>query len=70
MTNSKTDKQEIKTEFSYKDYEELRDFMNDRGRIIGRKRTGLNLKQQRSLTTAIKRARFLGLLLFNDQRKF
>lgn len=46
----------------YKDFEILRKFVTDRGRIVGRKRSGLCAKHQRRLATAIKRARHLGLL--------
>lgn len=46
----------------YKDTEILRKFMNPHGRIISRKRTGISAKYQRQLATAIKRARFMGLL--------
>lgn len=46
----------------YKDTEILKKFMNPHGRIINRKRTGVTAKYQRQLATAIKRARFIGLL--------
>lgn len=46
----------------YKDTEILKKFMNPHGRIINRKRTGITAKYQRQLATAIKRARFIGLL--------
>lgn len=51
-------------EISYKNYEQLARFLNDRARIIGRSRTGLTPKQQRRLTREVKRARHLGLLPF------
>ncbi|SHK41038.1 30S ribosomal protein S18 [Thermocrinis minervae] len=47
---------------SYRDYEELRNFMSERGRIIGRRQTGVCAKHQRKLSVAIKRARQLALL--------
>lgn len=50
------------TEPDYKDFETLRRFVNDRGRIANRKRSGLCAKHQRRLASAIKRARHLGLL--------
>lgn len=50
--------------FSYKNYEYLGRFMNDRARIQGRKRTGLSAKRQKALARAIKHARHLGLLPF------
>ncbi|MEX2028624.1 MAG: 30S ribosomal protein S18 [Candidatus Curtissbacteria bacterium] len=48
----------------YKDVEILKRFINPNGRIISHKRTGVTAKNQRQLATAIKRARFLGLLPF------
>ena len=36
--------------------------MNPHGRMVSRKRTGISAKYQRQLATAIKRARFMGLL--------
>lgn len=46
----------------YKDTEVLKQFLNPYGRIQPRRRTGLTAKQQRELSTAVKRARFMGLL--------
>lgn len=46
----------------YKNTEVLERFMNDQGRILPRRVTGTSAKYQRQLSTAIKRARFLGLL--------
>jgi small subunit ribosomal protein S18 len=46
----------------YKDTEILKKFLNPHGRIISRKRTGITAKYQRQLATAVKRARFMGLL--------
>jgi small subunit ribosomal protein S18 len=48
----------------YKDVETLKKFLNPNGRILSRKRTGLAAKNQRSLSEAVKRARFMGLLPF------
>lgn len=48
----------------YKDVEILRKFLNPNGKIVSHKRSGVNSKNQRALTTAVKRARFLGLLPF------
>lgn len=53
---------EAKKDPSYKNYEELRRFMTDRGKIIGRRQTGVCAKHQRMLAREIKRARQLGLL--------
>jgi small subunit ribosomal protein S18 len=46
----------------YKDTDLIKKFMNPHGRIISRKRTGVSAKHQRQLATAVKRARFMGLL--------
>lgn len=48
----------------YKDTDILKKFINPNGRILGRKRSGLTAGNQRKLTMAIKRARFMGLLPF------
>ncbi len=46
----------------YKEVQILSKFINPFGRILSRRRTGLNAKNQRKLANAIKRARFMGLL--------
>jgi small subunit ribosomal protein S18 len=46
----------------YKDVVRLRHFVSDRGKILPRRVTGTCAKHQRSLTTAIKRARIIALL--------
>ncbi len=46
----------------YKDLDLLKQFINPHGRILGKKRTNLTAKQQRSVEEAVKRARFMGLL--------
>lgn len=46
----------------YKDIDVLKHFLNAHGRIMPRSRTKLTAKQQRMLETAVKRARFMGLL--------
>ncbi len=48
----------------YTDVELLKKFVTERGKILPRRITGLTAKQQRELSTAIKRARILGLLYF------
>jgi small subunit ribosomal protein S18 len=47
---------------SYKNYDQLRRFVNQQGKILPRRRTGLSAKNQRFLAAAIKRARILALL--------
>ncbi|MCS7262232.1 MAG: 30S ribosomal protein S18 [Aquificaceae bacterium] len=53
---------EAKRDPSYKNYEELRRFMTERGKILSRRQTGVCAKHQRMLAREIKRARQLGLL--------
>ena len=48
----------------YKDIEILKKFLNPNGKIVSHKRTGVTAKNQRQLATAVKRARFMGLLPF------
>nr|YP_009399925.1 ribosomal protein S18 [Tolypiocladia glomerulata]ARW69744.1 ribosomal protein S18 [Tolypiocladia glomerulata] len=48
----------------YKDIDLLRKFVNEQGKIISRRSTGLNTKQQKRITKSIKRARILSLLPF------
>ena len=52
------------TRFDYKDTETLKKFLNPHGKILSRRRTGLSAGGQRSLSEAIKRARFMALLPF------
>ena len=47
---------------NYKDADGLRKYLTEGGKILPRRLTGLSAKQQRELTTAIKRARHLALV--------
>lgn len=51
-------------EVDYKDTETLKRFITDRGKILPRRITGVSARFQRHLNTAIKRARYIGLLPF------
>nr|YP_010336441.1 ribosomal protein S18 [Goniotrichopsis reniformis]UNJ14847.1 ribosomal protein S18 [Goniotrichopsis reniformis] len=51
-------------EINYKDIELLRKFISRQGKILPRRLTGLNSKQQKKVSRAIKRARILSLLPF------
>jgi len=53
-----------KKEIDYKDYETLRRYVNEYGRIKPRRQTGTCAKHQRKLAISIKRARHLALLPF------
>ena len=46
----------------YKDTEFLEQFINNQGKILPRRVTGVPARVQRQVTTAIKRARHLALL--------
>ena len=62
--NSKVDyiaKNNIK-HVDYKDLELLDRFLNQHGRIIARRHTGLSDKNQKKVEKAIKRARFMALI--------
>jgi small subunit ribosomal protein S18 len=48
--------------FDYKDAQQLKYFVSERGKIVPRRISGLTAKQQRDLTLAIKRARNIALL--------
>ena len=46
----------------YKDPEFLKKFLNEQGKILPRRITGTSVKFQRTVATAVKRARHLALL--------
>lgn len=46
----------------YKDVEILKKFLNPNARMLSRRKTGLTAKNQRKVSLAIKRSRFMGLL--------
>uniref|UniRef100_A0A832GPT5 Small ribosomal subunit protein bS18 n=1 Tax=Caldimicrobium thiodismutans TaxID=1653476 RepID=A0A832GPT5_9BACT len=48
----------------YKNYELLKNFINEKGMILHRRQTGNCAYHQRKLTTAIKQARIMALLPF------
>ncbi|MGD0355602.1 MAG: 30S ribosomal protein S18 [Dehalococcoidia bacterium] len=51
-----------KTPIDYKNITLVQRFVSDRGKIVPRRRTGVCAKHQRSLSQAIKRARYLAIL--------
>ncbi len=57
-------KKDIPAYFEYKDVKTLQRFINMYGQIEPATKTGLNPRQQRQLSVAIKRARHLALLPF------
>ena len=51
----------------YKDFNFLRRFISDRGRIVSRRKSGACAKHQRVLAQGIKRARHLALLPYTAE---
>lgn len=51
-----------KTEIDYKDYNKLRRYITEKGKILPRRQTGVCAKHQRELAVNIKRARQMALL--------
>ena len=47
---------------NFRDYELLRKFMTERGKVMPRRFTGASARQQRQIRQAIRRARVMGLL--------
>lgn len=54
--------------FDYKDPQQLKYFISDRGKITPRRVSGLTAKQQRALTLAVKRARNIALLPYTTSK--
>lgn len=54
-------------EIDYKDINTLGQFITDRGKILPRRITGVSARHQKSLVSAIKRARHMALLPFVAQ---
>ena len=52
----------------YKDVKLLLRFVSERGKIVPSRITAVSAKKQRELTQAIKRARFLALLPYANER--
>lgn len=46
----------------WRDYDQLKNYLSGRSRILSRSKTGVCARHQRRLAQAIKRARHLGLL--------
>lgn len=52
----------------YKNYEFLRQFVTDRGKLRPRRQTGISAAHQRLIAQAVKRARHMALLPFDRER--
>jgi small subunit ribosomal protein S18 len=57
-------------EFHFTDPDFLNKYLDDQKRILPRRMTELSIKNQRSLTKAVKRARIFGLLPFVVQAEY
>ena len=51
-----------KVYIDYKDTESLRKFLSGNGKILSRRRTGATAMEQRMVASAVKRARYMGLM--------
>ena len=51
----------------YKDFNTLRRYLSDRGKIEPRRKTGTCARHQRQLSIALKRARHIALLPFTGE---
>jgi len=51
----------------YKEFEKLKRFITERGKILPRRISGNCARHQRQLTRAIKRARIMALLPFTSE---
>jgi small subunit ribosomal protein S18 len=56
---------EVVAKIDYKNPQILRSFVTDRGKMIPRRISGASARQQRIISTAIRRARMLALLPFS-----
>ena len=63
IRNTELNLEDIET-VNYKDTKFLSNFISDQGKILPRRTTGLNSKQQKRVTKLIKRARIAALLPF------
>ena len=64
-TRRKLLSEEIFSKVDYKNPQVLRSFVTDRGKMIPRRISGASARQQRAISTAIRRARMLALLPFS-----
>jgi small subunit ribosomal protein S18 len=58
------DNKKINNLLNYKDVSTLSDFVNEQGKILPRRLTGLKSKNQKQVTRLIKQARIAALLPF------
>ena len=53
-------------ELDYKNADQLKKFVNEKGKILPRRTTGACAKHQRDITTAVKRARHIAILPYTQ----
>lgn len=53
-------------ELDYKNPEQLKKFINEKGKILPRRATGACAKHQREITLAVKRARHIAILPYTQ----
>ena len=53
-------------ELDYKNAEQLKKFINEKGKILPRRATGACAKHQREITTAVKRARHIAIIPYTQ----
>ena len=53
-------------ELDYKNADQLKKFINDKGKILPRRATGACAKHQREITLAVKRARHIAILPYTQ----
>lgn len=51
----------------YKNADQMKKFINEKGKILPRRATGACAKHQRSITQAVKRARHIAILPFTNK---
>lgn len=66
ITNYKN-KYSSSRKINYTDIDLLNKYINEQGKIMPRRVTGLSAKQQKNVTKSIKRARILSLLPFSGK---
>lgn len=69
MNWKKRDRPPLDLIMDYKDIESLKPFLSEGGRIIPARVSRLNSKQQKELTSQIKRARQLALIPISDRHQ-
>ena len=50
----------------YKNYDQMKKFVNEKGKILPRRATGACAKHQREITGAVKRARHIAILPYTQ----